>query len=60
MSSQWKCPNSLRLKKVRQVKGKVKRKLIILFDIEGIVNKEFVLAGQTANSAYYYDVLWRV
>jgi hypothetical protein len=27
-------------------------------DIEGIVHKEFVLAGQTVNSSYYCDVLW--
>jgi hypothetical protein len=29
--------------------------LIILFDIKGIVHKEFVLAGHTVNSAYYCD-----
>jgi hypothetical protein len=27
------------------------------FDIGGIVQKKFVLAGQTVNSAYYCDVL---
>jgi hypothetical protein len=31
--------------------------IIILFDIKRIVHKELVLAGQTANSAYYCDVL---
>jgi hypothetical protein len=45
-SSRWKSPNSPRPKKARQVKRKVKSKLIILFDIKGIVHKEFVLAGQ--------------
>jgi hypothetical protein len=30
------------------------------FDIKGIVHKEFVLAGQTVNSAYYCNVLWRM
>jgi hypothetical protein len=30
---------------------------IIFFDIKGIVHKEFVLAGQIVNSAYYCDVL---
>jgi hypothetical protein len=30
--------------------------LIIFFDIKGIVHKEFVLAGQTVNSAYNCDV----
>jgi hypothetical protein len=32
--------------------------LIIFFDIKGIVQKKFVLAGRTVNSAYYCDVLW--
>jgi hypothetical protein len=45
-------------KKGRQVKSKVKSILIIFFDIKGIVNKEFVLAGQRVNSAYYCDNLW--
>jgi hypothetical protein len=31
--------------------------LIIFFDIKGTVHKEFVLADQTVNSAYYCDVL---
>jgi hypothetical protein len=31
--------------------------LIIFLDIKGIVHKEFVLEGQTANSAYCCDVL---
>jgi hypothetical protein len=34
-------PNSSRPKKVRQVKGKVKRMFIVLFTIKGIVHKEF-------------------
>jgi hypothetical protein len=46
-----------RPKKVRQVKSKVKSMLIIFFDIKGIVHKEFVLAGQTANSTYYHYIL---
>jgi hypothetical protein len=46
-----------RPKKARQVKSKVKSMLIIFFDIKGTVKKQFVLAGQTANSAYYCDVL---
>jgi hypothetical protein len=57
---EWKSPNSLRPKKVRQVKSKVKSKLIIFFDIKGIVHKEFIQAGQIVNSAYYYDVLWQL
>jgi hypothetical protein len=46
-------PNSPRPKAARQVKSKVKSMLIIFFDIKGIVHKEFLLAGQTVNSAYY-------
>jgi hypothetical protein len=47
------CSVQGRLKKVRQVKSKVKSMLIIFIDIK--VHKEFVLAGQTVNSAYYCD-----
>jgi hypothetical protein len=32
---------------------------IIFFHIKGIVHKEFILEGQTVNSAYYCDVLWQ-
>jgi hypothetical protein len=46
-SSQWKTPNSLRLK-------------IVFFDLEGIVRSEFVPSGNTVNSAYYKGVLERL
>jgi hypothetical protein len=46
-----------RPKKARLVKSKVKRTLIIFFHIKELVQKEFVLAGQTVNSVYYCDVL---
>jgi histone-lysine N-methyltransferase SETMAR len=59
-SSQWGSPNSPRPKKARQVRSKVKSMLIIYFDIKGTVHKEFFLAGQTVNSAYYCDVLQRL
>jgi hypothetical protein len=49
-TSQWKTPNSPRARKVRLAKCKVKRMLIIFFEI-----KEFVLAGQTVYSTYYFD-----
>jgi hypothetical protein len=52
-------PNSVRSKKGRQVKSNVKSMLIIVADINGIVHKEFVLAGQEVNSAFYYDIPWR-
>jgi hypothetical protein len=34
--------------------------LIIFFDIKWIVPKEFILAGQTVNSAYYCDISWQL
>jgi hypothetical protein len=38
-------------------KSKVRSMLIIFFDVKGILHKEFVLAGQAVNSAYYCHVL---
>jgi hypothetical protein len=49
--------NSTRHKKARQVKSKVKNMLFNFLDIKGVVHKEFVLAGQIVNTAYFYDVL---
>jgi hypothetical protein len=40
------CSIQGRPKKERQVKSKAKSMLIIIFDIKGIVPKEFVMAGQ--------------
>jgi hypothetical protein len=34
--------------------------LISFFDIEGVVHKEFALAGQAINSPCYSDVLWQL
>jgi hypothetical protein len=42
------------------VKSKAKSILIILFDMKGIVHKEFILAAQAVHSAYYCDVLRRL
>jgi hypothetical protein len=55
-SSQGKSPNSPRPKKGKKVKSKVKSIFIISFDIKGTVCKEFVLAGQAVNFAYYSGV----
>jgi hypothetical protein len=49
-----------RSKKARQAKSKVKSMFIIFHDIKRIVHIEFILAGQTINSAYYCDVLQRL
>jgi hypothetical protein len=53
-------PNSPRLKKVRRVMSKVKSMLINSFVIKGTVHKEFALAGQKVNSAFYADILQRL
>jgi hypothetical protein len=47
-------------KMARQVESKVKSMLIIFFAIKASVHKEFILAGQTVNFAYYCDVSWRL
>jgi hypothetical protein len=44
-SSQWKSPKSPRPKKARQVHSK----LIVFFDMEGILHYEYVLEGRTVN-----------
>jgi hypothetical protein len=41
-SSQWKSPNSPRPKKARQVRSNVKPMLIVFFNIQGTVHKEFI------------------
>jgi hypothetical protein len=51
------CSVRSRAKKARQAKSNVKSILIIFFDIKAIVHKEFVLAGQTVNSANYCHFL---
>jgi len=59
-TSQWKSPTSPRPKKARQVKSNVKSMIITFFDVKGIVHKEFVPTGQTVNSGFYCDILWRM
>jgi len=54
-SNQWKTPNSPKPKKARQVRSNVKIMLI-----SGIVHKEFVPPGQTANKQFYLEVLKRL
>ncbi len=58
-SSQWKTPNSPKPKKARQVRSNVKI-MLISFDANGIVHKEFVPPGQTVNQQFYLEVLKRL
>jgi hypothetical protein len=55
-SSQWKMPSSPWLKKV-QVSSNIKSSLIFFDDIRGMVYKEFLPPGQTANGKFYCEVL---
>jgi hypothetical protein len=49
-------PNSPRLKKARQVCSNVMSMLIVFFDIQGTVHKEFIPAGQTVSGKFYCEV----
>ena len=59
-SSQWKSADSLRSKKARQVRSKVKIMLIVFFDMEGNVHYEYIPQGQTVDQQFYLQVLKRV
>jgi len=56
-SSEWVGEHSARPKKLRFQKSKVKMMLIVFFDGQGIVHKEFVQEGCTVNAEYYKGVL---
>jgi len=55
-SSEWFGELSLRLEKLCFQKSKVKTMLIVFFDSQGIVHKEFVQEGCTFNAEYYKGV----
>jgi hypothetical protein len=55
-SSKWKVQIH-EIEEGRPVKSKAKSMLIIFFDVKGIIHKEFILASQTVNSTYYWDIL---
>jgi hypothetical protein len=59
-SMHWKTPNSLRMKKTRTNKWKVKAMVIAFFDIRGIFMIEWVPEGQTVNQKYYLEVLTKL
>jgi len=59
-SSEWVGEHSPRPKKMHFQKSKVKMMLIVFFDSQGIVHKEFVQEGCTVNAEYYKGVLHRL
>jgi len=46
--------------KIRVQKSKVKTMLIIFFDKDGIIHKEFVSSSHNVNAAFYVEVLKRL
>jgi len=56
-SSEWVGEHSPRLKKLHFQKSRVKTMLIVFFDSQGIVLKEFIQESCTVNAEYYKGVL---
>jgi hypothetical protein len=59
-SMEWRQKNSPTEKKIRLQKSRVNTMLIVVFDIRGIMHKEFVPQGTTVNSHYYLGVMQRL
>ena len=58
---EWRGPSrSPRSTKVRSEKSRIKTMLIVFFDCEGIIHKEFLPEGSTLNAAAYVEVLKRL
>ena len=47
-------------KKLRFQKSRVKNMLVIFFDWQGVIQKEFVPEGETINAVYYKGVMERL
>lgn len=56
-SSEWRTKDEPKPKKPRQSRSKIKTMLIVFFDYQGVVHSEFLPTGQTANAAWYVQVL---
>ena len=56
-ASYFKSPSSVRPKKIRQVRSKIKSLLVIFFDCEIIFHQERVPIGQTVSWHYDHDIL---
>jgi len=59
-SAEWVGQNSPKPKKLRFQKSRVKTMLIVFFDAEGIIHREFVPEGQKVNAEFYVGVLDRL
>jgi hypothetical protein len=56
-SSEWVGETSPRPKKLKFQKSRIKTMLIIFFDSQGVVHKEFVPEGKTVNAEFYKGVM---
>jgi len=59
-SREWHTANSLRPKKARMSKSKIKSMLIFFLTVRGSSTKKFVPPGQTVNQTFYREVLERL
>jgi len=59
-STAWVGETSPQPKKLRFQKSCVKTMLVIFFDWQGIIHKEFVLEGEAINAVYYKGVMERL
>jgi histone-lysine N-methyltransferase SETMAR len=57
---QWKTTHSPRPKKAQVSKSKIKTKLVVFFDIQGIIITQYVPPGQTVNQSYYIELLTKL
>ena len=53
-------PKTQRPRKPRHIRNKAKLMLIVFFDMQGIIHREYVPADQTVNSKFYCEVLERL
>jgi len=59
-SAEWVGQNSPKPKKLRFQKSRVETMLIVLFDTEGAIHREFVPEGQKVNAEFYVGILDRL
>ena len=58
-SCEWDGETSARPKKLKFQRSCIKNMLIIIFDVHGVVRKEFVPEGKTVNAEFYIGVMNR-
>ena len=59
-SAAWVGETLPRLKKLQFQKSCVKTMLVVFFDWQGVIHKEFVPEGETINAVYYKGVMGRL